>query len=184
MVSPVNSYFWFTPYPLSCAMPAHCSAMAFAMPWNVLDRVFASPNSPLKPPYLPSSVNDWFTHPRPGFLRIFVALSGRIPLSQIQVVFSYGCPNCHGWIICDGLIGNPYFLSRSGNHFRMYLPLMIPTGFSIAIRSQSALTICIKNLIAACCRPSDRFAAKCLAPLAAKCVHGGKAMIMSHLPSI
>lgn len=31
------------------------------------------------------------------------------------------------------------------------------------------------------CRPSSRFFLKCLAPLTARCVHGGNAIIMSHL---
>ena len=37
----------------------------------------------------------------------------------------------------------------------------------------------IKNSIAACCRPSWRFCSKCFAPLTHRCVHGGKAIIIS-----
>lgn len=61
---------------------------------------------------------------------------------------------------------------------------MIPTGFSIAMRLHFALAKCKKNCLDRSCVPSACFLAKCLAPLAARSVHGGNAIIISHSPSI
>jgi len=58
-------------------------------------------------------------------------------------------------------------LSTGSNHVNFKI------GFSTAIRGISAWANAIKKSIAACWRPSLRFASKCFAPLTDRWVHGG-----------
>ena len=59
----------------------------------------------------------------------------------------------------------------------------MPTGFSIAILSQCASAKYMKNTTAFCCLKSFCFSGNHLAPLTAKSVHGGNAIIMSQCPT-
>lgn len=65
-------------------------------------------------------------------------------------------------------MGKPYLLAISGNHLTIYSPDIIPTGFSMAILSQSAFKNFAKNSIESLCLPSILFFSKCLAPDTAK----------------
>ena len=135
--------------------PAHCSAIARAIPAYVRARIFAR------------SGLGGILHTRCSLpSTISVGWRGGRPFSHRQVAFVSPWPNCHGCMIWSG--------------FR-YCVLIMPTGFSMAILGQSQFANFIKNSIAACCRPSRRFSSKYLAPLTARCVHGGNASTISHL---
>ena len=91
---------------------------------------------------------------RPSTMRVGVS-RGR-PSSHRQVALVSGCPNCHGWIVCDGA-----GMSKS----RRTCPSMI--GFSTAIRGIGAESIARKNA-AACPRLAQRSPAGAVLPAAAK----------------
>ena len=129
----------------------HCSAIALAIPEYVLD---------LSRDRFGSGGMECILCSLPD--TIFVGLSFGRFLSHRHVAFVSPCPNCQGCMIWSG--------------FR-YSDDIIPMGFSMAIRGIGALTICIKKSMASFCCVT--FCENHLAPDTARCVHGGKAIIMS-----
>src|SRR5262245_16426568 len=99
---------------------------------------------------------------------MFVGISGGRFLSHRHVAFVSPWPNCQGWIIWSG--------------FR-YLVDMMPMGFSSAMRGMFALASAKKKAMDFCCVPLARLAGNQRAPLTAKSVQGGKAIIMSQVPT-
>lgn len=99
---------------------------------------------------------------------IFVGFRGGKSFNHRQVVFLCGSPYSYGCMICVGFF---------------HTDDIIPTGFSIAIRGQFALTIAIKKAMLLCCRPSFCFCSKCRAPETARSVQGGCAISRSHAPA-
>lgn len=151
--------------PYFVIFPAHCSAIALAIPGNVLLRNF-----------LHSSLDQLIDFPLNCDFQISLVLFslgiicvGRKrgkPFNHKHVFLFVVCPNCQGLMIWSGL--------------RKYV-LIFPTGFSIAIFSQFAFAKRIKKSRASYCNsigflPSVNH----LLPVTQRCVQGGNAMIISH----
>ena len=143
-----------SPYPVNHRLP-HCSAIAAAIPEYVRLRFFQRSG-------LGGSRCTRAT--LPSTMAVGTSL-GRF-LSHRQVDLTSPCPNCQGWMIWSG--------------FRIRVEMM-PIGFSIAIRFTEARNISLTNTSAASCSPI--LSLNHLAPLTAKCVHGGKAIIKSQTPA-
>lgn len=156
--------------------PAHCSAMAFAMPGNVLllalERSFG------------------------GRRIVSICQRGSLaPLAHSMIIgstifvgFSFGNPRNHKPVFFFSLSPNMY----GSMYWSGFLNLLdiIPCGFSIAIFSQSAFHIYMKNSTASS-RCFSRYGKRPLYsglnhlfPARVRKVQGGCATIMSHLVSM